>query len=89
MATAQGGVARKRQLATGREDAHAVVGIRVGGRQQKRGFGQVGPAGKGLHGLVAQAFAVEHHSQRVAAVRGLGEHIDLHEGACTHGKSLS
>jgi hypothetical protein len=86
-------VAGKRQLAAGGEDAHPVVrtlGTALGrGRQQKGGFGQVGPAGKGLHGLIVQAFAVQHHGQRVATVGGFGKHIDLHKGACTHGNFLS
>ena len=62
MAAAQRGVASKRQLAAGREDAQPVVGalrLRLGtGGQHKGGLRQVGPAGKALHLQVAQAIAI-------------------------------
>jgi hypothetical protein len=75
----------KGQLAARREDAHAVVGRGVGGRQQESRFGQVGPFGKALHRGVVQAAAVHHHGQGVAEVRGGREHVDLLECALLHG----
>jgi hypothetical protein len=44
VAAAQRGMAGEGQFAAGREDAHAVVGTGVGGRQQERGLRQVRPA---------------------------------------------
>ena len=67
VAGAERRVAREGQLATGREDAHAVIRRVVRRRQQERGFGQVGPRREMLHLLVAEVGAVEHHRERVAA----------------------
>ncbi len=89
MAGAQRGVASEGQLAPGAEDAHAVVGTggaALGrGRQHEGGLGEVGPVRELLHGLGGEAFAIEHHGQRVAQAGRGGEHIDLLEGALVHG----
>ncbi len=79
VAAAERGVAGKGQLAAGGEDAHAVVGAGLGGRQQKGGLGQIGPAREGRHARVVQARRVVHHRQRVAAQRLGGEDIQLVE----------
>ena len=41
-----------------------------------------------LHLLRRQARAIQHHSERVAIVGAVGEHIDLLEGALFHGFSF-
>ena len=68
MAASQRRMAGEGQLAAGREDAHAVVGRRLGGRQQEGGLGQVGPLREVLHLRVVEAGAVEHHRERIAEV---------------------
>ena len=78
-ATAQRGVAGKRQLAAGREDAHAVVGAGVGGRQQEGRLREICPAREGRHSRVVEALRVMHHGQRVALQGGGGEDIELVE----------
>mmetsp|Transcript_5523 Transcript_5523/g.13340 ORF Transcript_5523/g.13340 Transcript_5523/m.13340 type:complete len:293 (+) Transcript_5523:495-1373(+) len=81
MGAAQRRVARERQFATRREDAHPIVSGRVGGRQQEGGFAEVGPAGEGGHFLVGQTGSVDNDGQRVALQRGRGEDVDLDEAA--------
>ena len=82
-------MAGKGQFAAGGEDAHLIVGTlgRTGctGRQQERGFGQVGPLRKVLHLCARQVGAIQHHGQRVAQVGGVGKDIKLFEGAGFHG----
>ena len=51
--------------------------IRLGGRQDEGGLGEVQLAGDGLHLAVAQPHPVEKHGQRVAAERPLREDADL------------
>ena len=91
VAGAQRGVARKRQLAIGAEDAQAVVGPGrapgVGGRHQKGGFRQVGPGRKAAHVAVAQAVGIQHHGHGVAVAGAVAEHVDLLEGALVHGEA--
>ena len=64
-----------------REDAHRVVGRRIGRRQQEGRLGQVGPAREALHLLGGQARCVVHDRDRVAAQRMHREDIDLLERA--------
>jgi len=82
---AQGGVPHEAQFLAGREDPHPVIGSRVLGRQQERGFGQVGPVGERLHLPAVQAFGVDDDGQRVAAQRFRGEDIELDKGPGPHG----
>src|SRR6185369_9377768 len=79
VAAAQRRVARETQLAAGREDANAVVGRVALRRQQEGRLRQVGPAREVLHLLVRQARAIQHHRERVAAIRRAAENIDLLE----------
>ena len=67
VAAAERRMAGERQLAARREDAHAVVGLGVGGRQQEGRLRQVGPAREGLHLRVVEAVGVVHHGERIAA----------------------
>ena len=82
---AQRGVSGKGQFSAGRENAHPVIralGFGCGADgQDKSGFAQLRPTRKLLHGLVRQAFAVQHHGHRVAQVGLVGEDINLGEGA--------
>ena len=43
---------------------------------------------EGLHLRIAQTLAVQHHGERVAQKGGVGEDVDLLEGACFHGEVL-
>ena len=80
-------VAGERQLGDRREDADAVVGRGVLGRQHERGLGQVGPVREPLHRLGVEPGPVEHHRDRVAEVGHVGEDVDLGERAA-HQRSL-
>jgi hypothetical protein len=78
-------VTRERQLGLGVEDAGAVVGRRIGRREQKRRLRQVRPPGEALHLVARQPAAVQDDRERVAEP-GLGrEHVDLCERAI-HGR---
>ena len=62
-------MAGERQLAAGREDADAVVGRRVGGREQEGRLAQVGPARERLHPRVVERVGAVHDGERVAEQR--------------------
>ena len=81
MAGAQRRMARERQLLRRREDAHAVVGIRLLGRHDERRLGQVRPVREALHLLAGETLAVEHDRDRVAEERPAGKDVDLLEAA--------
>ncbi len=55
VAAAERRMAGEGQLAARREDADAVVGARVGRREQERRLAEVGPARERLHALVVEA----------------------------------
>ena len=69
------------ELLVGGEDPDPVIRLRVGGRQQERGLGQVGPVGELLHLPGGEVAGVDHHGERVAPVVFGGEHVHLGEGA--------
>jgi hypothetical protein len=75
---------RERQLAARREDAHAIVGARLGRREQETRLAQVGPARERLHALVVERVGAVHDRERVAAQRGGGENVDLGELEAAH-----
>jgi hypothetical protein len=81
ISAADAGVPGKGQFLAWREDAHAVIRRGRRRRQQKSGFGKVGPAGKGLHGAAVEALAIHHDGQRIAAHHLVGEHIELQKTA--------
>ena len=64
----------------GREDADPVVRVGRGRREHERRLRQVRPVRDALHLLGGQAVGVEHDRDGVAAVRRLGEDVDLLEG---------
>jgi hypothetical protein len=70
-------VAGEREFADGREDAHAVIRIRIGRGQQEGRIRKMGPAGEGGHPRVAQSLGGMHHRKRVAAQRIGRKGIDL------------
>src|SRR5262245_24241926 len=82
-------MSRKRQLARGREDAHAIVGLPIRRRQEKRGFRQVSPARERGHRRLVQLAGRVHDRQRVAAERYIGEDVDLRKGKRGHVDTLS
>src|SRR5947207_82400 len=65
------------QLVRRAEDAQVVVGDLAW--QEERRFGKVRPARDVLHLGRAEAFAVEHHGDGVAAERLVGKGVDLLE----------
>ena len=67
----------KRQLPTGREDAHAVVGCWIGGRQKEGRLGQIGPPGQGLHLVRCHPSGLTDHCHGVPAQRHFSEDVDL------------
>jgi len=69
----------ERQFDCRREDACAVVGARIGRRQEKRRLRQIRPAGDFLHALGREAFGVEDHRERIALEWNGCEDIDLLE----------
>ena len=74
------------QLAAGREDAQARAVPRLVGRQHEHGLGQVELAGDRLHRRGVEPFGIEHHRERVAGERPIGEHVEGDE-ASGHGAS--
>jgi len=78
---AHAAMARERQLLARSEDAHAVVGARLRGRQEEHGFRQVGSLRVGLHGCAVHAGRVEHHAKRIAGAWAIGEHVQLQVAA--------
>jgi hypothetical protein len=78
-------VAGERQLAARREDPDAVVGARVGGREQERRLAQVRPIGEGGHLRIGQCICADNNGQRVAAQRPRGENVDLLKREIGHG----
>ena len=75
----QRGMAGEGELLVGGEDADAVVGLGMGGRQQEGGLGEVGPVGELLHLLRAEAVGINNHRERVAPVGLVREHVHLGE----------
>ena len=86
--TAQRRMTCERKFGHRGEDPQPIVRGRVGGRLHEGGLGQVGPAGDPLHLVGVEIVGLEHDSDRIAEKRRVGEHVDLHEAACTHGNSI-
>ncbi|CAM4851251.1 unnamed protein product [Rotaria magnacalcarata] len=84
MTTAQRRVPGERQLLQGGENSYPVVRPRVAGRQQERGFAEVGPLGKVSHLLITEAVCPQYHRQRVALERYVAEYIQLFEIESRH-----
>ena len=74
------GMAGKRHLRPRREDAHLRGMRRVLRRQHEGGLGEIELGGDRLHLDRRQSARVEHHGQRIAAERPVGEHVDGYEG---------
>ena len=74
------------QLAAGREDAQAGAVPRLVGRQHEHGLGEVELAGDRLHRRRVEPFGIQHHGERVAGKRPIGEHVEGDEAA-GHGAS--
>ena len=83
---AQRGVAGELHFVAGREDAHAR--IRLLGRQDEGGFGQIELRGQLQHDGVVQAARVLEHTELVAAEGGVvgGEDVEQAEGVIGHGE---
>jgi hypothetical protein len=73
------------ELLTAGEDAHTIIGARIRGREEERGFREIGPVCKMLHSLGTEAFGIDHDGEWIASVRPIGEDIDLVERAQTRG----
>ena len=74
-------MAREGQLDGGREDPDAIVGV-VGGRwEQERRLGQVRPAGEATKGLVVDPLRLVDDGDGIAAIRLVGEDVDLTKGS--------
>jgi hypothetical protein len=89
LAGAKRGVASKRQLRGGREDPDPVIGIGIGGREQKSRFRKVGPVGEGRQLGGGQEVRIADDSERVAAQRLSAEDINLVEWETRHEGSLA
>ena len=76
---AYGRVAGERQLAAGREDAHAPRMGRVAWRKDEGRFWEVELARDRLHRIRADPARVGQHRELVAAERLVGEHVEDHE----------
>ena len=85
VARAERRMAGEGQLAARREDPHPVVGAGLRRREDERRLGEVRPVGDAGELVVGEPVTVEHDGDRVAAVRRLGEHVDLGEAAL-HGR---
>jgi hypothetical protein len=72
-------VPRKGELTARCEDAHLVIGAVNCGRQQERGFGQMGPRCEALHGRFIQLSRVMHDGQRISPHGLVSEDIQLTE----------
>jgi hypothetical protein len=70
------GVAGERHLRPRREDAHLRGVRRVFRRQHEGCLGEIELAGDRLHLSRCQPAPVEHHGERIAAERPVGEHVD-------------
>ena len=70
-------MAREVELLSGRENAHAVVRLGVGGLLQERRLGEVGPRRNLLHLLATQTVRAADHGERVAGERASGEDVDF------------
>jgi hypothetical protein len=81
-------MAREGQLGDGREDAQAIVGLRILGREDECGLRKVRPVRQLLHLLGGESLAVQHNSDRVALVPLRPEDIYLSEGTF-HAPSLT
>ena len=64
-ATAECRMAGKQHLARDGENAHTIVGFRIGGGQQKRRLCKVGPSGESLHLRLSQVFSVDDNGQTI------------------------
>ena len=79
VAAAESRVTGEGKLARRREDPQLVVRVGSGRLEHERCFRQVRPVGEPLHFLRAQTVAIQHDSDRIAAVGHRGEDIDLTE----------
>ncbi len=84
MGAAYAGMAGKGNLLVRRENAHAITGPRVDGRQQKGGFDQCGPACEALHRRGIPVLRADHHAQVVAASGGGCEHVQMQVAKQVH-----
>ena len=71
------GVTRKRELLGWGEDPHSIISFSVRGRQQKRGFREVGPVRKGLHFRSCETLSVDDNCEWISLIRVLAKHINL------------
>ena len=81
MRGADAGVAGKRHLAARAEDAQAIAGVRIGGRQHEGGFRQSRPVRDRLHGVVVESLRIQDHGEGVAGTGAVGEDIELDVGS--------
>jgi len=79
----------ERHLAARAEDPQPVAGAARHRRQHEGRFGQPCPARDRLHGVVPQAFGVQHHRQWIAGAGAIGEDVELQvAAACGHRDAL-
>ena len=79
-------VAGERDFAVRREDAQAITGRRIFGRQHERRLDQVRPPGDALHRCRAQVFGADHDPERIAAAERGGKDIELEVAERRHGR---
>ncbi len=78
---AHGRVAGEGQFAAGREDPQPRRVGRGPRLEHEHGLGEVEFARDRLHAAVVEAVGIEHHGERIALERRLGEHVEREEAA--------
>ncbi len=87
MARADGGVPSEGQLTARGEDADSVVSGRIGWRQHKGGFRQVGPVRELRHLGIGEAVGIEDYRHRIAECGLIREDVDLRKAS--HGRIVT